>query len=471
MRPKFRKPAGELSLLPLSNSEQPENPSPRTVFRIRAGSNARENAREKEIVMTAVGAVDHTPQSPPGVGATHNRSFGGPSIDTDPPGTTSFPRSTEAQLPPAPAPTDPWQAQAAIHAIWQNVGVDYARIAALMILIDSELARAARDMRVTQIEAIARQMHTVADRLRNAATLALAGGVVSSGLQIASAGINIGGGIYGMSLTKTTMTATKPSTEPPAAATATDTAATPPPTPPPAAQPATGPSPNPPPPNTGATATPETGVTPPGQPATPETGATPPGQPATPETGATPPGQPDTPEAGATPPGQPDTPEAQAITETPDAPPSPEAPPPETPAENPTPGDDPEPSPGEQPGADEAATELEEAEQLARTRGLDHTLSQLMSARSQNVVLISQGLSMLTSSTGELIRTVLDHESKQMEADVKEDEAKAEEQRSYMENTRAFGDSMQKSAHDMLQVLQQMQEGMHQTTRSIWSRA
>ena len=102
---------------------------------------------------------------------------------------------------------------------------------------------------------------------------------------------------------------------------------------------------------------------------------------------------------------------------------------------------------------------------------MDHTLSQLMSARSHNVVLFSQGLSMLTGSLGELIKTVLDYEARQMEADIKQDEAKAEEQRAYMENTKAFGESMQKSAHDMLQILQQMQEGMHQTSRSIWSRA
>ena len=86
------------------------------------------------------------------------------------------------------------------------------------------------------------------------------------------------------------------------------------------------------------------------------------------------------------------------------------------------------------------------------------------------MVLISQGLSLLASSSGELIKTALEHEAKQMEAGIKEDEAKAEEQRSYMDNNKAFGDSMQKSAHDMLQILQQMQEGMHQTSRNVWSR-
>ena len=387
--------------------------------------------------MTAVGGVDHTPQPFPGDGNTHPRTFGGPRVDTKLPGSEKSSKASEQRFPRGSGQIDNSLAQQAITEIWQNVGVDYARIAALMLLINSELARAARDGRVMQIEALAEQMHAIADKLRTSAKLALAGGVVSGGLQIVSAGISVGGGIYGMKLTKTTMPPGQTSTDPKVTPGATTPAPTSPPStptpPPPPAPPGSGPTPPPPPPGTSTR-----GVSNP----------------------------------GSTPPGQPDTPEPQVVTETPEPPtPPPETPDAEPPGGNLPQGGDPEPPPVEEPPVGETDPNLDEAAQLAQTRELDHTLSQQMSARSHNVLLFSQGLSMMTGSIGEIIRAVLDHEAKQIEADVKDDDAQVEKQRAYMENTRAFGESMQKSAHDMLQILQQMQEGLHQTTRSIWSRA
>ena len=383
--------------------------------------------------MTAGPGVDHSTPLPLEAGTTQPRSFGGPAIDTWPSGTTKFPRSSEPSLPPGSGPVNNELALAAIHTIWQNVGVDYARIAALLLLINSELARAARDGRVAQIEAVAQQLHAIADKLRTSAALALAGGVVSGGLQIASAGISMGGGIYGMKLTKTTMPPGQNSTDPKVTPDTTTVAPTPPP-------------PSPPPPT----------------PAQPGSGPTP--LPGTSTRG--------TPDPGSTPPGQPDTPEVQVTTETPEPPPPPsETPDAEAPGGSLRSEGDPETLSVDELPADETTPELDEAGRQGKTTELDHTLSQQMSARSHNVVLFTQGLSMMTGSFGELIKGVLEFEAKRTEADIKEEEADVEKQRAYMENTRAFAESMQKSAHDMLQILQQMQEGLHQTTRSIWSRA
>lgn len=70
-----------------------------------------------------------------------------------------------------------------------------------MMQIDSELARAARDDQVSQIEAVAQEMHASAQDIRASARMALIGGVISGGAQIGAAGMSLYGGVKGMRLT------------------------------------------------------------------------------------------------------------------------------------------------------------------------------------------------------------------------------------------------------------------------------
>ena len=122
-------------------------------------------------------------------------------VDTEVPSAVGMPRASASELPPSNGPIDYGLAISAVGAMSENVGVDFGRIAALMMMIDSELSRAARDSQVEQIEEIATEMHKSADDLRASAKMALVGGCVAGSMQIASAGITIGGGVKGMSLT------------------------------------------------------------------------------------------------------------------------------------------------------------------------------------------------------------------------------------------------------------------------------
>ncbi len=405
--------------------------------------------------MTAVGTIDHVPQPTPGQIGIRNPPSNGAPIDTQHPGDTSPPKVSEQELPPGSSAVDNRLAFAALQAISHYVGVDYARIAALMLLLDSELARAARDARVMEIDALANQMHAIADKIRTAAKLALAGGVVSGGLQVVSAGINIAGGFYGIRLTSGQPTTTAGSTPPPASQNA-----QPPPTPPPSAPPPSAPPPSAPPASPGPNA-PAPGAHTrqvPTQPAsgrasTPESTS---GQPVSSDT-------PDTPAAVESPDSQPgmDSPEMQAASDAPE---------PQTPEINQPPGGGPDTPAGQDAQDVGNPHSAADADPQVSANVLDHTLSQQLSAKAQSSVLVSQGLALIPSSAGELSRTVLDYTSRLEEADIKDDEAEAEEQRAHMENTRAFGESMQKSAHDMIQVIQQMYEGMNQTSRNIWSK-
>ena len=122
-------------------------------------------------------------------------------VDTEIPAVSGMPIASASELPPSQGPIDYGLAISAVGTMSENVGVDFGRIAALMMMIDSELSRAARDSQVEQIEEVAAQMHKSADDLRAAAKMALVGGCVSGSMQIASAGITIAGGVKGMSLT------------------------------------------------------------------------------------------------------------------------------------------------------------------------------------------------------------------------------------------------------------------------------
>ena len=122
-------------------------------------------------------------------------------VDTDLPSAVGVRIASTSELPPSQGPIDYGLAISAVGTMSENVGVDFGRIAALMMMIDSELSRAARDSQVEQIEEVAAQMHKSADDLRASAKMALVGGCVAGSMQIASAGITIAGGVKGMSLT------------------------------------------------------------------------------------------------------------------------------------------------------------------------------------------------------------------------------------------------------------------------------
>lgn len=122
-------------------------------------------------------------------------------VDTEVPPAVGMPIASASELPPSRGPIDYGLAISAVGTMSENVEVDFGHIAALMMMIDSELSRAARDSQVEQIEEVAAQMHKSADDLRASAKMALVGGCVAGSMQIASAGITVAGGVKGMSLT------------------------------------------------------------------------------------------------------------------------------------------------------------------------------------------------------------------------------------------------------------------------------
>ena len=154
--------------------------------------------------MIDIGGVSGSHQVKVGTDASEAAGTAAPvpaTVDAEVPPATGMPVASGSELPPSRGPIDYGLAISAVGTMSENVGVDFGRIAALMMMIDSELSRAARDSQVEQIEEVAAQMHKSADDLRSAATMALVGGCVSGATQIASAGITIAGGVKGMSLT------------------------------------------------------------------------------------------------------------------------------------------------------------------------------------------------------------------------------------------------------------------------------
>ena len=307
--------------------------------------------------------------------------------------TAGPPPLVERTIPPASGAIDYGLAKSAAGTMADNVGVDFGHIAALMMQIDSELARAARDEQVSQIEAVAHEMHASAQDIRASARMALIGGVVSGGAQIGAAGMSLYGGVKGMRLTNS-----MPMVEP----------------------------------NVSVPETPPTGMTSSTAPSTEE------------------------PNPVATGSGEPAAPPLEDIS-------MPEA------------G---QPSPSEtqnqqvrQETTEETVKEVSTAKQKAAASRIDHTLSQQMSSRAHSISLATQGLSQLTVATGDIIKNAMEYQSRMKDADSKQDEAKAEEKRAYLDRTKGFAESMQKGAQDMLGILQQMEESMHETHKQIWSRA
>ncbi|MCY4563971.1 MAG: hypothetical protein OXE40_05740 [Gammaproteobacteria bacterium] len=314
------------------------------------------------------------------------------SVDAGPGEPTDLPQQSLPPLPPAGGPVDYGLAGSATQVIADNVAVDFGHIAALMMQIDSELARAARDSQVEEIESVASQMHASAADIRESATYALVGGVVSGGVQIASAGISVGGGIKGMSLTRA-MPAAEPQVVEPETMSGEET---------PSAPKVAGES----------------------EASTPASG----------EAGAGALEDVDLPDSGRAEASEART--AQVREET----------------------------------TQETVKEVSTAKRKAAIK-LDHTLSQQLSARAQNIALITDGMSKLAGATGEIMKSAMDYESRQKEADSKERDARAEELRAYLDRAKGFADSMQKGAQDMLQVFQQMEDSSHETHKKIWTQA
>ena len=323
--------------------------------------------------LDAVSGVGRHPIQPSGP-TTATRAVSRPNIDTETLGDAAPLSASSPTMPAGSRAVDYTLARSAMRTIGDNVAVDFAHVAALMMQIDSEIARATRDSEVEQIRSVADEMHASADHVRESAKLALAGGVVSGATQIGAAGLSIGGGIQGMRLTANSAAMEPAGPAEPTVKAPSEPAA------------ATGPA-------TNAAAAPET---------------------------------------------------APSAAEQPRAPAETEA---------------------------ETVREETSTKQKMAARRLDHTVSQQLSARSQNVALMTEGLSKLSTATGEMIRSALDYEARQEEADGKDTDARAEEMRAYLERTKAFADAMQKGTQDMLQMYQQMDESVHQTSKAVWSRA
>ena len=309
--------------------------------------------RQARASLGSVARVDTAPAGPAPRSAT-------------PPGVLPLPR-------PRSAPDSPG-ALGAARLMSDNVAVDFGQIAALMMEIDSELARAARDSQVAQIEVVAAQMHGAADELRSSAKLALAAGCVSGAAQIASAGITLGGGVKGMTLTA----------EPTA-------------------------------PSGGALAASESA-----------------------------------PGAESSSPSV--SPAEAAVSETPGARVAPLA------------GDPASQPPSSESGGSSVAGD-------SRGYQADLAASQRLSARAQNIALVTQGFSQVASATGEIMKSALDYESRTAEARSKEGEARAERDRAYLERAKGFADAMQKGVQDLISAYDQMIRAAHETASRVWSRA
>ena len=81
-----------------------------------------------------------------------------------------------------------------------NIGVDYAAILALIVKLSSEERRASSEAAVMDIQAVAAQTRVAANDIRSGAGLALAGGIISSTINIGAGAVSIGGGAKGMSM-------------------------------------------------------------------------------------------------------------------------------------------------------------------------------------------------------------------------------------------------------------------------------
>ena len=105
---------------------------------------------------------------------------------------------TKTGVPSLPVPSNNISHEAAafgLSTMSQNVSFDFAMFSALLIKVDQESEKLARDQIIADVQSVADEMEQAATDMEASAGLALASGVISGAASIASGGISIGGGI------------------------------------------------------------------------------------------------------------------------------------------------------------------------------------------------------------------------------------------------------------------------------------
>ncbi|MGU9978150.1 MAG: hypothetical protein ACNYNY_05700 [Candidatus Oxydemutatoraceae bacterium WSBS_2016_MAG_OTU14] len=91
-------------------------------------------------------------------------------------------------------------AQAGASVFSQSAGIDFGRIAEIILKLDFESEKASKDMVISDILDVATSMNESADKIMASAGLSLAAGVISGVASIAAGGISIAGGAKTMSI-------------------------------------------------------------------------------------------------------------------------------------------------------------------------------------------------------------------------------------------------------------------------------
>ncbi len=105
---------------------------------------------------------------------------------------------TTADAPSIPEPANNISHAAAalgLSTMSENVAFDFSMFSALLIKVNQESEKLARDQIINDIQGVADEMEQAASDMEASAGLALASGVISGAASIVSGGISIGGGI------------------------------------------------------------------------------------------------------------------------------------------------------------------------------------------------------------------------------------------------------------------------------------
>ena len=121
--------------------------------------------------------------------------------------------------------------------------------------------------------------------------------------------------------------------------------------------------------------------------------------------------------------------------------------------------------------AQEEATETSKTAKANRLARQDATESARLSARAQNIALLTQGLAGLSTSGGQAVQGALQYEADLRKAEATEAEARSEEHQAALQRAQAAADNMQKGVDAMTSTYQQVMENKAQTERQIWSQA
>ena len=134
---------------------------------------------------------------------------------------------------------------------------------------------------------------------------------------------------------------------------------------------------------------------------------------------------------------------------------------------------EPEASPTEEAAADvqEEAADYSKTTKASRLAHQDATESARLSARAQNIALLTQGLSGLATSGGQAVQGALQYEADLKKAEATEAEARSDEHQAALQRAQSEADSMQRGVDSMISTYQQVMENKAQTDRQIWSQA